>query len=186
MAGYDPESVIDYAIRSCKRNSSIESASLDFKNHFKNVAEAYVNKIRSYNYDYYLKHFKEFENLQVLFYGFESNNPKMIEVDFKISTKENIPINIKDSLNRSFTSNIKNQKKNHAELRGIGYTDEIKNMVDISSWKDPNIVTALYRLVKIECDSVPENVAEPIDVIIIDKAGHTWVNNPNKCDLDKK
>jgi hypothetical protein len=72
MAGYDPEEIIKYAAESCKKNSTILSTSLYFRNNFKKIAEAYVNKIRLLNYDFYLKNFYEFEYLQVLFYGFES------------------------------------------------------------------------------------------------------------------
>jgi hypothetical protein len=73
--------------------------------------------------------------------------------------------------------------KNYASLYATGYKDEIQNKLNPSSWKDPDAATALYRLVKIECDAVPAHVGEPIDVVIIEKGRITWVNNPNKCSL---
>jgi len=184
ITGYDFEDVLRYASLSCEKGLTIEETAKYYQQHFKDSVKAYLTNLRSKGNEIYTRYFKELERLNVLFYGFENNLPKLGQVEFQMLNKLHENISLKDTLFRDWLVELPSDNPSFAQTMAIGYHQHIDKLINVETWHDADLTHAISRLIGVECDSVPAYVARPIDVLMIDRNNnYKWTSNSNSCQL---
>jgi hypothetical protein len=169
-AGVNVVPVDSIAEKCLMENHSISDAAKDFSIKAKIYQTAYLESIRINDPKDFDHYFKDLQYVGCCFFGYENDIPKMIDVGFKIESKKNSKVVLKDS------SIYYLEPPTTVNFVLMGHTDSIRKIVGTSKfWKGKKPEDGLRELVSIECDRDPVDVARPISVLsVTSSTKHTW------------
>ena len=113
----------------------------------------------------------DYQEISVIFTGFVNGKPECYRVYLGCYSGVNKPIKIDTKIDPI------------PFVLAIGRKDEIAELINKgSTWRESTLAKTIVQLINIEIAMVPEEVAPPVDLLVIYKNGlKRWISKKQKC-----